>query len=1307
MKRFLIFALVATMFASCVNDLFDQNGGSDKMPITISVEQTRANDVSFESGDQLGLYVVNYENGSAGTLASNGNHVNNMRFTLSSTWTPDDEVYWLDKTTKADFYAYYPYGYPSNVSAYPFSVNSDQSNEAEYWASDFLWGKRSNVAPTVNAVPLQTQHVFSNAMVYVVAGEGLSAEELAAANIEVTICNVKTAASINLATGVATATGNTGEITPWYTGEYYRAMIVPQTVSSSDKLLSVKINGTAYSHSTNMEFKANTRHQITVTVTADNYSTNEPYQVAFSIKEWKYDEVDYGGDMVNAGKENGSVNILAKDYEGADIAVTIPARIKQQNRRVKWAVTNSVMMAYNGNMPMPQLLHTCDYVYPAYLIEQDTILNINNYNSYRRNENGEIGYYMLGNGTCTEVNPNSAEVANGMASTIQYYYQFKPGEPVVLMLSEVDYAECTCDTPNTCGKKHPTTDFGWGPGWYWYPYDMESYNKAGSANVDVDKFWHEGAWYRKIEFRLPEPAEFDGSVAVNYKRFYQDRTILFTRDGNVYQYMVSVIPEGENGYQDITNTYLGGDESLWKWFNTSEVGAAIIGTKSYTSDYELGPVNFAEQFPEVAVGDKFHIFVTAVPYKYVDGVMQPDFSQQNFQHIEFEIDSESADWVLLGDDNGNPAKGKFRGNDLLTSLFKIDTSVEVDVNIYEHRTRKGYYKVEAPWTESVAYGFGFSSVNGALADGVSTTYADFYIDASNPAEVVFEQQYIGIDVGYGDMLVESGYPRYFDAGAGAGTMKEGVITFPVKGCIFALPGYSSSAYYANNNGMFRIMLPGVEAPDYSLAVEYEGVEVSADGNSANAKIKFVYGDTATGIKYMIVNGNIENNPSEALATLAEGTNENILSVENFQKGGKEVSMKIGLDSGVYSIVAAPVNRSGVLYMDTAAVKSFYFQGLGDSVDTACQFDGEFLLPSEFNPAYTTSYPDQTSLFAALVGKDIMSISYYFNKTSVIATWTDTPEALVAAYGSALDAANVELINSENGSVIPFNKLSEDTEYTAIFVATNIYGESKTLVLTKKTAAYEYTGELAVGQYYMSCNAETSQGSTLFENVFTLTPNGESETDYLVSDLGFDDGGKWKFLAKYDSAASTLTVDGTLYGYETYGSLFGSQLYGEYSDYFYTIFSFYSSSDVNGTDPIVFGVDPVTKQITSLQNSSFQVALFDSSYTYVGVLSQFDGSTTTIAPYSSTRSVKSVATPSTKSVSSLVKMPFSSVKINKSLVSKLDKTPSFEMKNIVSSAIKSSFKRSVKSVKPTLVENYAPAKSKGSIPALKADAEAIR
>ena len=78
-----------------------------KLPILIStvwsgIEDTRATDYSFESGDEAGLYVVNHNSdGTASDLKNTGNHVDNMKFTYNGTWTPESQIYWLDDKTHA------------------------------------------------------------------------------------------------------------------------------------------------------------------------------------------------------------------------------------------------------------------------------------------------------------------------------------------------------------------------------------------------------------------------------------------------------------------------------------------------------------------------------------------------------------------------------------------------------------------------------------------------------------------------------------------------------------------------------------------------------------------------------------------------------------------------------------------------------------------------------------------------------------------------------------------------------------------------------------------------------------------------------------------------------------------------------------------------------------------------------------------------------------------------------------------------------------------------------------------------------
>lgn len=294
MKKLFLFAFAAMMLCCC-----SKNGNNEeaplpvkptKIPINVSMGVwTRATDTAYESGDKVGIYVVNYNGSTAGTLQSSGNHVDNMRFSYTTKWTPDTEIYWKDQTTKADFYCYYPYGSPADISAYAFTTKGDQSKLADYKASEFLWGKATGMNPTANAVPITTNRSMSNMLIYVVAGKGFTAETLAAANKSVKISSVKTSATVDLRTGVATATGSAAEVIPYNEGEYYRALIVPQTVADGSNLITVTVDGVDYTLAKGFTFKANTQHKFTVTV---NKSSGG---VDIGIGDWEIDDTDNGG----------------------------------------------------------------------------------------------------------------------------------------------------------------------------------------------------------------------------------------------------------------------------------------------------------------------------------------------------------------------------------------------------------------------------------------------------------------------------------------------------------------------------------------------------------------------------------------------------------------------------------------------------------------------------------------------------------------------------------------------------------------------------------------------------------------------------------------------------------------------------------------------------------------------------------------------------------------------------------------------------------------------------------------------------
>lgn len=268
---------------------------SQKLPININTSvDTRVIDNSFEKGDDIGLFVVNYNaDGSAGTLKATGNHVDNMKYTYNGTWTPASPTYWKDNTTHADFYLYYPYtGSIGDVNAMSWNVNADQSTSAKYKSADLLIGKTTNVSPTETAVKIDAKHVMSQMVVSLKPGNGFTEESLGKANISVKINRLKTQATANLVTGKLTAKGNDADLTPLKEeGNNYKALIIPQAVGEG-KLITVNVDGRDYQlkKAANFTaFEAGKKHKFTVTLSKTSNGVN------VNITKWEDDGIDYGG----------------------------------------------------------------------------------------------------------------------------------------------------------------------------------------------------------------------------------------------------------------------------------------------------------------------------------------------------------------------------------------------------------------------------------------------------------------------------------------------------------------------------------------------------------------------------------------------------------------------------------------------------------------------------------------------------------------------------------------------------------------------------------------------------------------------------------------------------------------------------------------------------------------------------------------------------------------------------------------------------------------------------------------------------
>lgn len=293
MKKLFFFAAAAAALISCQDknlDIDPKPSEDEKLPINLSLEvATKVTDTQFENGDAVGIYVVSYNGATAGTLENGGNLYDNVKFTYNGSWISAESMYWKDKSTKADFYCYHPYGAPANVNAYSFVTSADQSSENDYKASDFLWGKTAGVTPTAEVVQVGTKHILSKVVIDVKYGDGFTAESFAASTIKVGIRSVKTGATINLSNGEVTAAGVAAEVTPFKDGNLYRAIVVPQTVANSSSLIVVTVDGVEYALRKGFTFVSGKQHKFTVTVNKTGSGVN------VGITDWETDDNDNGG----------------------------------------------------------------------------------------------------------------------------------------------------------------------------------------------------------------------------------------------------------------------------------------------------------------------------------------------------------------------------------------------------------------------------------------------------------------------------------------------------------------------------------------------------------------------------------------------------------------------------------------------------------------------------------------------------------------------------------------------------------------------------------------------------------------------------------------------------------------------------------------------------------------------------------------------------------------------------------------------------------------------------------------------------
>ena len=672
-----------------------------------------------------------------------------------------------------------------------------------------------------------------------------------------------------------------------------------------------------------------------------------------------------------------------------------------------------------------------------------------------------------------------------------------------------------------------------------------------------------------------------------------------------------------------------------------------------------------------------------------------EYQKTPYGFSEWTVDFALNPWKLMNGKDGKPATGKARVLAAIDFRLGVAVPAEIETNIYKHKD-KDWYKVESPWIKSFVYLFENATTEDVINSFETTTPAPGLVfNCEDPNNVIIPEQKFGLKDIYG---VWSGDPTqlfgdFVIAGKG-GLLEDGVITFP-KGnvaCAFEadLRDYSIEDFYGafggNQSGLFRVIFPGSEVADYSLAGTYKGMDVAADNTTVTAKFGFTYGYNVSAIKYLVIEGDVENRPEEAKRRLFAGTDENIQTIEGLVGENENIDIKLSLTRGVYSVVAAAVKTDGTLYERTAIVVPFYFPSIGEQEDTSCQFELNLGLVSQLASDVMTSeelalHPDYVSLAYSLQGKDLKSIAYFVSTSEQVekALTEMTAEELVAASGITFDIDTVE--GASTGEWIgTFDGLNPETGYTMIVIAKNIYGSSITVTKSATTTiAPPYEGKVVIGNYIMECaNKDENDKDVVSTNKFQLRNVPGSNTSFYVKGFVTDDSNEWK--AEYNETNNTLVLNGQIRYLETKGdegNMFGYGL-GYYNTEMTQLYAVVAYPDYennkNGANadvgPAILTLDPETNQLNGLDSKLMLIhVLADLTTNIPSNIKMFSGSRTTIkldtgneenpeggntedngnTEVENPEDNGSVA-PAARRQSSVVSVPFSSIRISKELLS---------------------------------------------------------
>ncbi len=295
MNRLLTLAAVAMTLAACNSEIDDLNveirlkSGLDVQQTDTRAATTIQSD-KFDSNEKIDVYISENTTGTATTTYGQP-----LTYTIgeNGAMSTTTQQYFPTSGNGVNIYAVYPSG-TSIASENTFTIKEDQSTDANYKASDLMYGKPTTnpVARQKSAVSINFKHLLSKVTVKLVSGAGNPDLDGAVVKLKDVLPSTTLTASIS-GGSVSEASGDKKAITVMTAATNAlsgSAVIVPQTLNTNFIEVTLKNggvltstglkNGSSDTSLENVVLEAGKAYTYTITVNLTGLD------VSSSIAEW-------------------------------------------------------------------------------------------------------------------------------------------------------------------------------------------------------------------------------------------------------------------------------------------------------------------------------------------------------------------------------------------------------------------------------------------------------------------------------------------------------------------------------------------------------------------------------------------------------------------------------------------------------------------------------------------------------------------------------------------------------------------------------------------------------------------------------------------------------------------------------------------------------------------------------------------------------------------------------------------------------------------------------------------------------------